>query len=219
MEAFARLFPFLATAIVGAAHAVAWRGTPQGAWLALGAAYGVLLLASLFLLRREELLEETFRLVPGDVSRGIGAAAFTLVLLVGASWVGVRMAPRLAFTELQTAIFTATAIASEWKRALAIVAFAAAEEIVFRGAVTAFLEERFGSVRAPWVASGMYVLATIPSLHPAMIGAAVLVSVTTAFVVSRWRRIVIAIVAHAVFSWLATEFVVAYFWQMLMKGR
>jgi membrane protease YdiL (CAAX protease family) len=161
-------------------------------------------------------LAEAMQLVPGDVSRGIGGAVVGVVLLIGIGFVGIKVSPMRSFDELRTLIFVATRIPVEWKRALALVAFAACEEIVFRGAVSAFLESRFGSARAPWIASALYVMTTIPSLHPAVISAAVVIGAVTAFLVSRFRRVTLAIVAHAAFAWLAVEFVLPALWQKLL---
>lgn len=217
MESLARFFPLLATVAVGAAHAVAWRtNATYGAWATFAIAWGVLVVLALLLMRREEVLSESMQLVPGDVSRGIGGAVVAVGLLLGIGFLGVKVAPMRAFDELRTLIFVATRIPVEWQRALAIVALAACEEIVFRGAVSVFLESRFGSVRAPWIASALYVLTAVPSLHPAIISAAVVIGAVTAFLVSRFRRVTPAIVAHAAFSWLAVEFVLPALWQKLL---
>lgn len=217
MELFARLFPFIATMIVGATNAIAWRSaSPQTTWVALAVGWGVLTVMALYLVKREEMMRDLLALVPGDVSRGIGAAAISVVLLAAFGWLGVRLAPQRAFDELRNLIFVATAVPVEWKRALAIIAFAAAEELVFRGAVTLFLEERFGSERAPWVASGLYVIAMIPALRPSLMIAAIAVSASTAFLVARYRRLTLAIVAHAAFAWLGVEFVLPNLWQHLL---
>jgi membrane protease YdiL (CAAX protease family) len=220
MERVARLFPFLATIVLGVAQAVAWRSSSGATtWLVLGVACAALLVMSLFLLRREELLAESFAVVPGDISRGIGGSAVAVMVTALCGFAAVRFAPTRAFEELRSLIFVATAVKVEWQRAFAIVALAACEEITFRGAVSAFLEERFGSARAPWVASGLYVLATVPSLRPSVILAAVVIGAVTAFLVARYRRLVIAIVAHAAFAWLAVEFVLPTLWQRLLQPR
>ena len=65
MERFARVFPFLATMVIGAAHAMAWRAqTAQGTWLTLAIAWGALTVIALYLIRREEMHTELFTLVP-----------------------------------------------------------------------------------------------------------------------------------------------------------
>lgn len=217
MERFVRVFPFLATMILGAAHAVAWRApTAQGTWIPLAVALGALTVVALYLIRREEMLRELFSLIPGDVSRGIGGAAASVLLLAGLGWLGIRLAPQRAFDELRGLIFVATGVPVELHRALALVALAFSEEIVFRGAVTLFLEERFGSARAPWVASALYVMAMVPSLRPSVLIAATAISLTTAFLVARFRRVTPALVAHAAFTWLAVEFVLPNLWHYLM---
>lgn len=220
MERFATFFPFFATMIVGAANAVAFRQPQPGmTWMVLAVAWGLLAIAAMYLMRREEMVAESFTIVPGDISRGMGGAALAIVLLSGVAFVGIRVMPERAFGELRALIYVATAVPVEWKRALAIVAFAAAEELVFRGTVTLFLEPRFGSSRAPWVASGLYVLTTLPTLKPSMTVAALIIGGVTAFLVSRFRRLPIAIVAHGVFAWLAVEFVLPQVWQALLRPR
>jgi hypothetical protein len=217
MELLARAFPLLATIAVGAAHAFAWRGAALvGTWGPLCAAYAVLALLALMLLRREEVLGETLQLVPGDVSRGIAGAAVAVALLLGVGLLCVRFAPMRTFEELRALIFVATRVPLEWQRALALVALAASSELVFRGAVGVQLEGRYGSARAPWLASALYVLAAIPSLHPAVIAAAAVVGTVTAFLVSRFRRVTLAMVTHAAFAWLAVEFVLPSLWQKLL---
>lgn len=214
----ARAFPFLATLVIGVAQAIAWRASaPMTTWMVLAGAWAAMLIASLFLLRREELLAESFRVVPGDISRGIGGAAVAVMLIALAGFAGVRLMPTRIFDELRTLIYVATAVKVEWHRAVAIVGLAACEEIAFRGAVAAFLEERFGSARAPYAASALYVLSTVPSLRPSVILASIIVGGITAFLIARFQRLIIAIVAHAAFSWLAIEFVVPTLWQNLMR--
>lgn len=217
MELLVRVFPLLATVLVGAAHAVAWRSTATyGAWAIFAVTWTVLALLSLALLRREEVLADSMKLVPGDVSRGIGGAVVAVVLLLGVGFAGVKFSPMRSFEELRTLIFLATRVPVEWQRALALVALAACQEVVFRGAVSLFLETRFGSARAPWIASALYVLTAVPSLHPAVIAAAAVIGAVTAFLVSRFRRVTVAIIAHAAFAWLAVEFVLPALWQKLL---
>lgn len=217
MELLARVFPILATVIVGAVQAVAWRsGTLVGAWGSIAVAYGLLALLAVLLLRREEILGESMQIVPGDVSRGIGGAVVGVVLLIGVGLAGVKLSPARSFGELNAIIFVATRVPLEWQRALALIALAACTEVVFRGATSVILESRFGSARAPWIASALYVLTTVPSLHPAVISAAIVIGAVTAFLVSRFRRVTMAIIAHAAFAWLAVEFVVPALWQRLV---
>lgn len=218
MDRAARLFPYIATILVGLVHAIAWRAaTPLTTWMIIATAWALLCVVSLLLLRREEMLRETFLIVPGDISRGIGGAAFGVMLVALVGFAAVRLTPTRTFEELRTLIFVATAVKVELYRALAIVALATCEEVIFRGAVAVFLEERFGSARAPWVASGLYVLAALPSLRPSVIIAAIAIGGVTAFFVGKYRRLLIAIVAHAAFAWLAVEFVLPTLWQNLLR--
>lgn len=213
MDAFVRGFPLVATFALGAAHAFAWRtSSPIAAWLILGAAYLVVAAMAAFILRREEALGEAFEVVSGDVSRGIGGAALIVFAGYAVGILAIKVAPAFTSRELSTLVQVRAAVAPEWKRAAAIVAFAVAEELVFRAAATHVLEERFGSKRAPWLASALYVVAAIPSLHPGVIAAAIGVGAVTAFVVAQWRRPFIAMVAHAAFTWVALELVLPILW-------
>ncbi len=211
MERLTRLLPIVATLLVGAANAIAFRGeTASGPWITQAMVWAPLLALALLVLAREEMLKDTFALVPGDVSRGIAGAALIVVVAYVGGRLALKVAPLPILEELRTTLVIRNAISPEWKRALVVVAFAAAEEIVFRGAVTVTLEERFGSARAPWVASGLYVVAMIPTLRPSIIGAAIALGAVTAFVVARYRRPFIAIVAHAAFVWVVLEIVTPF---------
>ncbi len=218
MGALARLLPIVATALVGVAHAFAWRSTsPAATWVVIAVAYLPLVVLSLVVLARDEVLRDTFQLVAGDISRGIGAAAAMVAVVTGAGLLALKVAPEIAVKELSAVLQLRAAVPVEWQRGLAVVTLAAAEEIVFRGALTHVLEERFGSARAPWVASALYAIAMLPALRPSVIFAAIVVAVATAFVVARWRRPLVAIIAHAAFTWVAIELVAPILWARALQ--
>ena len=217
MELLLRAFPILATVVVGAAHAIAWRSASTlGSWGAFAIAFGALAALAVLLLRREEVLGESLRLVPGDVSRGIAGAVVAVLAVVGLGLLAVRAQPLRSFDELRALIFVATRVPLEWQRALGLVGLAACSELIFRGAVSVALEGRLGSTKAPLAASALYVLAAVPSLRPSVVTATLVIGAVTGLLTSRLRRITPAIVAHAAFAWLAVEFVLPSLWQRLL---
>jgi membrane protease YdiL (CAAX protease family) len=214
MEALRRLYPLLATVVLGGAHAFAWRASaPIVAWLVLGAAYALIAGLGVLMLAREEALKETFELLAGDVSRGIAGAALVILLAYGTGIAIMKVAPAFGTRELGALLQVRAAVQAEWMRAILVIAIVVAEELVFRAAVTHVFEEKFGSVRAPWIASALYVATTLPSMRPAVIAASIAVGAVTAFVVARFRRPVIAMVAHATFTWVAMELLLPLLWQ------
>ncbi|MGZ3419194.1 MAG: CPBP family glutamic-type intramembrane protease [Polyangiales bacterium] len=214
MEAIRKLYPILATVLLGAAHGFAWRSSaPSATWLVLGAAYTLVALLGAAMLAREEALKETFEMIAGDVSRGIAGGALIIVLAYGGGIVLMKISPAFMARELGVALQVRAAVPVEWQRALAVVVLVVAEELIFRAAVTHVLEEKMGSVRAPWVASALCVVAALPSLRPSVIAVAVATSAVAAFLVARFRRPVIAMVSHAAFAWVALELVLPILWQ------
>jgi membrane protease YdiL (CAAX protease family) len=216
MGALPRLLPIVATVAVGFAQALAWRSTSPGAvWLILGGALLPLLFVALLVLARDEALRDALRIVAGDLSRGIGGAFLAILVIAAIGFAFVRLASGIATTELSALLQVRAAIGREATRGALVIGFAFAEEMIFRGAVTHALEERFGSRRAPWVASALYVLATVPSLRPSVIGAAIVISAVSASVVATWRRPMIAVIAHAAFAWVSMELVTPILWAKL----
>lgn len=214
MEALRRLYPILATVLIGAAHGVAWHlGVPSATWLVLGVAYTLVALLGAVMLAREEALRETFEMKAGDVSRGIAGAATIIVVAYLGGIVLLKLAPPFAARELGVVLQVRASVPIEWQRGLAVIVFVIAEELVFRAAVIHVLEEKTGSERAPWIAGALYVAAMLPSMRPLVIAAAGLVGAVTAFLMVRFRRPVIAMVAHAAFTWVAMELILPILWQ------
>ena len=209
-----RLLPLLATLLIGAAQGLAMRasGSPALPWAWAGAGYALCVVAALAYLRGEDALKELLRFEGGDATRGLLAAAGALVIVYGASVAALALLPTFAARELLTVVRTAFGLAEKWQRLAAIVALAAAEEIVWRGAVLRALEARLGSARAPWVAGALYVASVVPTLKLPMIGAAAVLAVATTLLVRRTGRVTPAIVAHAMFTWLALEMILPALW-------
>ena len=145
--------PWLATVLVGVAQALAWRRAfGVSAWTWLGLIYAPLVVLSVIRLRRAEVLGTMIRPIPGDAARGIAGAAIGVAVLYGIARVALRTMPDAVARDLLGLIRVAIAVPTA-PRAFAIVAFAIAEELVWRGAVSHALEDALGSRRAPWAAS------------------------------------------------------------------
>ncbi len=210
----ARLLPLIAPLLVGAAQGLAFRpsSAPIAAWTWVAGAYAICLVIALAYLRSEEALVEQLRYAGGDAARGLLIAAGGLVVVYGASAAAMALLPTLATRELYVLVERTIALPHPWQRALALVAFAAAEELVWRGGVLRALEGRVGSARAGWLAGALYVLSVVPTLRAPMIGAAVVLAVATTLLVRRTGRVLPAIVGHAMFSWLAVDLLLPTLW-------
>ena len=149
-----RFFPLIATVLIGAALGVAMRasGSPALPWAWAGGGYAVCAALALVYLRKEEALGELLAYKGGDATRGLLAAAGALVVVYGTSVAALALLPTFATGELVTVVRTAIGLPEKWQRFAAIVALAAAEELVWRGAVLRSLEGSLGSARAPWAA-------------------------------------------------------------------
>jgi membrane protease YdiL (CAAX protease family) len=211
----AGLLPYVATALVGLAHALAWRGAlGLSAWVWLGLAYGPLFVWSFVALRRDEVMSELVRPKAGDLSLGILAAAIALGGLYGLAVLGLKVAPATCARDLFGVVKVAASVPAT-TRGMAIIAFSLCEELVWRGAVTHGLEPRLGSSRAPWVASALFFVSTIPSLHPSLIAAAAILGVATAVVRVRSRRLTVAAIVHTFFTWITVEMLLPTLWQRI----
>lgn len=210
-------FALLATALVGVAQWLGMRPavtitTPWSAWAYVAGAYAILAIVSLAYLRGEEAIRELLRYEAGDATRGLLAAGAGLVLVYAAAVAAVALLPTLAFRDLEALVRTAVAVPQKWQRFLAILGFAVVEELVWRGAVLRALETKLGSARAAWAAGALYVLSAVPTLKAPMVGAAAVLAVVTTLLVRRTGRLTPAIIGHAMFTWLALEWILPALW-------
>jgi membrane protease YdiL (CAAX protease family) len=210
----ARTFPLLATLLIGAALGFAMRasGSAAAPWIYAGVGYALCAVLALVYLRGEDALKEQLEYRGGDATRGLLAAAGALVVVYGASVAALALLPTFATRELRSVVWAVVGLPEKWQRFCAIVALAAAEEIVWRGAVLRMLEARLGSARAPWLAGALYVLSVVPTLKTPMIGAAAVLAVATTLIVRRTGRVTPAIIGHAMFTWLALELILPALW-------
>ena len=101
---------------------------------------------------------------------------------------------------------------------------AALEEITWRGLVMAQLADAFGTTRA-WLASSVlfavahlptaFLLRAEPGLNPIVVAAALGCSFVWGYLFLRVRRLGIALVSHALFSWSLIEFPL---WRPFLEG-
>ena len=215
------LFPLAATLVIGACHFFAWAGASRGehtrVWLILAAGYAPLLGWAVISMKREELLVPAIKPQPGDLTKGILGCAAALMATYGISIVAVKLLPPVVARDLTGIVAVANTVSRE-TRAVAIVLFAVTEELVWRGAVSTALESRVGSRRAPWLASGFFVAALIPSMHPSLIVAGVAIGIVTALLVNRTGRLVPSMVAHAAYTWFVVEMLLRILVDALKRG-
>ena len=213
-----KAIPPLVLAIVGAA--VAWAFSPsmaaRPAMLAiLAGAYAPLVALSLYRMWRDGTLLDLFRFRSGDLTLGVGIAAF----LGACCWLGrTLVAPRgspadMLVMRVYVQLGEVPADRSTYALvALALVFVAIADEIVWRGLVQQVLEERWG-VRAGWLGTaGLYALAHAPTIwllgvpgsprNPLVVTAALFCGVVWGFAVGRMQRLPPAILSHAALTFL-----------------
>ncbi len=184
-------------------------------WLGLGVPYAVLVAIALWKFWDDGTLLD--RLAPrwGDATKGFLVAA----VLVAAAWSAKGLlAPRGSDAEawvlrillqLGGSAFGAPSLTT----VAAICAFAAAEEIVWRGLVLADLEEKLGSRRA-WIGAALlYGAAHAPTVHfladpvagpnPLLVFAALGAGLVWSFLASVWGRIPPLVLSHIAFDYFA----------------
>ncbi len=209
-----RALPIVAALVTGLCGYLGFRTIGVGTWWWLVGGNLALGVGALAYLKREEILLDTVRLEPGDISRGIAAAALGIGVAVAVGTVALSIVPLRVGEEVLQTLRIRQAVTPEVKRAALVIGAAFAEELVWRGAVTQALAPRFGSKRAPWIASAIGVLALVPTMRPAVILGGIAVSSIGAGLVQRYQgRVAPAMVAHAVLTWVVTEIVVLHFWQ------
>ncbi len=210
-----RFFPIFAVVLVGIAHACAWRGAlGQSAWVWLVVTHVPLVVVAFSLLRKAEVLGDLYRPAAGDMSKGILAAGIGVGVVYGVSLVALKVMPATVARDLFGVIKVAGSV-STLTRGIILVTFAMIEELIWRAGVAHGLEARFGSKRAPFVASLLAVVASAASLHPSIILATFVVGILTAVTRKLTGRIVVPFVVHAFFSWITVEMVIPALWQRI----
>jgi hypothetical protein len=153
------------------------------------------------------------RFRPGDPSLGI---LLGLVLL-GAAWLFAKLLlpPGTGQRAWLFQVFLLLGEPSDVAVSLALISIVCCEEIVWRGAVQAALREKLG-VRRGWaVGAALYALAHVPTLvtledtaagkNPLLMLTALGCGLCWGFLTERTGRLLPALFAHGVFTYLAAQ--------------
>jgi membrane protease YdiL (CAAX protease family) len=209
------LWALLVVVVVFAAAGFALRLPEAGSsalWMGLGIPYAALTALALVRLRQKGLLARLMRFRPGDPSLGIVLGLF----LLGAAWLVARYLLPSGSVERawMLRIFLVAGDSSGLWASVLLLAIVCAEEIVWRGWVQTELRETLGP-RWGWVvAAVLYATAHTPTLvtlrdpagyNPLLVLAALGCGLCWGFLAERAGRIMPALFAHAVFSYLATR--------------
>ncbi|MBL8605651.1 MAG: CPBP family intramembrane metalloprotease [Myxococcales bacterium] len=203
--------------------AVAYRLGGTNLWLGYGVGYTLAAALAAWSLAQDGELRAALAPRAGDPTWAVGGAA---VLFLALSAIMLKVVAPLAPLQICTADgawvgppeprgFT---VVTEWlrdhacvafarsaafrggRRALAIVAIAALEEVAWRGGVQTLVAEKFGSTRGVFITAALFALAQLTTGNPAV----ALLALPTGLLfgaLMRWRGTVFpAMLAHVVFS-------------------
>lgn len=215
-----RLLLALPVLVIGGASAFAFsdRFAARSAvvWILL-AANGLMAIAALWRMWRDGTLLDLFKWRSGDVALGAGSALLLGAgVMIGRQLVVPHGSPVEAWLiRLYLQIGPVPQGSARLTFALAIVAVAVLEEIVWRGMVQQILEEFLG-VRRGWIfAAILYALAHLPTLwalampsvgkNPLVILAALFCGAVWGFLVARKQRLPPALLSHALFTYAMTS--------------
>jgi len=212
------------TVVVAAAMTYAFRPSHVGHPMmlrTLGATYGVLLLGTLWWLHNNGKLR---RLIPqrGDITIGallaVGLYMVATVVHLGLAGGGIPRDPWIMGIYLRLGD---PRVVSTFVVGIAVLAIAAAEEVVWRGWVQGALLEAAPPRRAWLVASGLYAAAHLPTvyllrdpvagLNPILVLAALGCGLFWGYLAMRVDRLGPSVFAHALFSWGVVEYPI---WRM-----
>jgi membrane protease YdiL (CAAX protease family) len=185
--------------------------------VAIGANYAVLTAIAVARLRQKGELLTRFRPAGGDVTFGAlcAGALYGVARIVG-SLLAAHGSPRemwLVRLYLQLGDPDAP---GRMLVGVAVFAVAALEEIAWRGLVMRSLEDVLGGLRACVLTAALFAVAHLPTLfllrapgvgyNPLVVLAAFGCGLVWGLMVLRTRRLLPAIIAHALFSWAVIEF-------------
>jgi membrane protease YdiL (CAAX protease family) len=183
----------------------------------LAAAYAIFTAVALVRLHRRGELRGEMRPQSGDLTLG----AVTGALLYGIATLGhlavtSRGSPREGWI---MRLYLQLGDPADERRILlggAVFVIAALEELTWRGLILRSLEDPLGPTRAWLVSSLLFAVAHVPTVilladpvagpNPLIVSAALGCSFVWGFIAMRYRRLVPAIFAHALFSWAVVEF-------------
>lgn len=183
-------------------------------WAALLWPYAGLALLAVGLLWRSGQLRELLRFRPGDPSLGIGVA---IVLLLLAWLLGAALIPPTSVLHAWVLrVFVVAGDSSGWGALGCLLGLALCEELVWRGLVQSALDASLGARRG-WIAAAvLYACAQGPTLftladdaagpNPLLVLLALGAGTCWGFSRARTGRLMPAVLSHAAFAYLATQF-------------
>lgn len=182
-------------------------------WGGLGLPYLLLAIVTLARLRRRQLLRSLLRFRPGDPSLGIVVG----LLLLGGAWLFAKFLLPAGSAERAWLfrIFLLIGEPSNIGATLALISVVCSEEIVWRGGVQTVLREKLGPRRGWAVGAVLYALTHVPSLftledtaagmNPLLVLTALGCGLCWGFMTERTGRLLPALFAHGVFTYLAAQ--------------
>jgi hypothetical protein len=191
-------------------------GQPIGL-IVLGAVYAVFTAMALGRLHLRGDLRDQLRPRGGDLALG----AITAALLYGIAMVAHLTltgpgSPRTGWIMRIYLQLGDPTVGGHMLRSAAVFGVAALEEVTWRGLVMRSLEGAVGETRALLLSTLLFAVAHAPTiylladanagLNPLVVSAAFGCSLVWGFIALRYRRLVPAIFAHALFSWAVVEF-------------
>lgn len=202
--------------VVGSAVAWAFRLPLAGTWwmwAGVGLPYLLLAVVTVIRLQRQQMLRPLLRFRPGDPSLGI----VTGLLLLGGAWLFAKLLlpPEAAERAWLLRLFLLVGELPDVAATLTLLGIVCAEELVWRGGVQAVLREKLGPRRG-WVgAAVLYSAAHLPSLftledaaagkNPLLVLSALGCGLCWGFMTERSGRLLPALFAHGVFTYLAAQ--------------
>lgn len=182
-------------------------------WAGVGLPYLVLATASLARLRRQQRLRSLLRFRPGDPSLGILVG----LSLLGGAWLfaKVMLPPGAVERAWLFRLFLLVGEPSNVGATLTLLGIVCCEEIVWRGDVQTVLRDKLGPRRGWMAAAILYSAAHLPSLvtledsaagkNPLLVFAALGCGLCWGFLTERTGRLLPALFAHAVFTYLTAQ--------------
>lgn len=183
-------------------------------WARLLPPYAVLAALSAWRLARRAQLRALLRFRPGDPSLGIGIGLALLLL----AWLLSRalLPPDSAPHAWMVRVFLLAGDTSTPAAVGCLLALTLCDELTWRGLVQAELDERFGARRGWIVCAALYAAAHAPTLvtlrddiagpNPLLLLLALGAGLCWGFLRARSGRLVPAILSHAAFAYLATQY-------------
>jgi hypothetical protein len=207
---------------LGVAAAISFTFNPERAGkpvalLVLGIVYALFTAVALGRLHLRGDLRDELRPRGGDLALG----AVTAALLYGVAMVAHLMitgpgSPRTGWIMRLYLQLGDPSVSVHMLRSAAVFGVAALEEITWRGLVMRSLEDALDEKRAWLLSTLLFAVAHVPTvylladasagLNPLIVLAAFGCSLVWGFIALRYRRLVPAIFAHALFSWAVVEF-------------